>query len=113
MRMLYNSIIACLVMCHAFYHLLIFFNFSGISSECKTVWNRIRPDILPSLIWVQTVCISYLLYQQMTLAGSHLVGEERACWFTWFFFLVPSAMGVSAVCDCGISLSYPIFLKNN
>ena len=25
-------------------------------SECQTVWIQIRPDILSSLIWIQTIC---------------------------------------------------------
>ena len=31
------------------------------TSECQTVWFKIRPDILLGLIWVQTVCIGYQL----------------------------------------------------
>ena len=43
---------------------------------------------------------------------NHLDGEERAGCFAWFVFLVSrdccvalprGAMGLSAVCDCGIS----------
>ena len=43
-----------------------------------------------------------------------LMGEERAGCFAWFVFLVPrggwvalprGAVGLSAVCDCGISWS--------
>ena len=37
---------------------------SGIWSECQIVWIQIRPDKMPGLIWIQTVCKSY---QQMTL----------------------------------------------
>ena len=37
---------------------------SGIQSECQTVWNQIRPDILSGLIRFQTVCKSN---QQTTL----------------------------------------------
>ena len=37
---------------------------SGLPSECKTIWIQIRPDVLLSLIWIQTVCIGY---QQTTL----------------------------------------------
>ena len=46
------------------------------------------------------------------LASHHLDGEEGAGCFTWFVFLVSpdccvalplGAMGLSAVCDCGIS----------
>ena len=38
--------------------LLSFFKitFFKKSSECQTVWNQIRPDILSGLIWVQAVC---------------------------------------------------------
>ena len=28
------------------------FFFSGISSECQTVWIQFRPDVLSGLIWV-------------------------------------------------------------
>ena len=46
------------------------------------------------------------------LVVNHLDGEERAGCFAWFVLLVSrdgcvalprSAMGLSAVCDCGIS----------
>ena len=36
---------------------------------CQTVWIQNRPDILPGLIWVQTVCKGY---QQMTQGGKEL-----------------------------------------
>ena len=40
--------------------------FSGLPSECqKTVWIKIRPEILSGLILIQTVC-------QKTLAGEEL-----------------------------------------
>ena len=39
-------------------HLLPTF-LSGIPSECQTVWNQIRPDILSGLILVQTICKGY------------------------------------------------------
>ena len=56
-----------------FCRLLFFFkstfskNLSGIPSECQTVWNQIRPDILSDLIWVQTVCKGY---QQTTIIAT-------------------------------------------
>ena len=40
--------------------------FSGIPSECQTVWIQIRPDVLSGLVWIQTVCNGY---QQTTLVG--------------------------------------------
>ena len=49
---------------------------------------------------------------------NHLDGEERAGCFALFVFLVSrdfcaalpnGAMGLSAVCDCGISGSYSLF----
>ena len=43
---------------------------SGIPPECQTVGIQIRPDILLSLIWVQTVCKGY---QKMTLEDKELV----------------------------------------
>ena len=59
-----------------FYRLLIFFkiNFfkkflSGIPSDCQTVWNQIRPDIMSGLIWSQTVNNGC---QQTTLAGKEI-----------------------------------------
>ena len=51
------------------------------------------------------------------LLCTHLDGEERACCFALFVFLVPrdccvalpdDAMGLSAVCVCGISSSYSL-----
>ena len=50
---------------------------------------------------------------------NHLDGKERAGWFAKYIFLVSrdgnvalprGAMGLFAVCDCGISLSYSLFL---
>ena len=62
--------------CMLFCRLLIFFQnqllrkiLPEIPSECQTVWNQIRPDILSGLIWVQTVCTGY---QQTTLVGKEL-----------------------------------------
>ena len=43
---------------------------SGIPSECLTVWIQITPDILYSLILVQTVC---KVFQQMTLVDNDLI----------------------------------------
>ena len=34
-------------------------NIAGIPSECHTIWIQIRPDILLSLIWLQTVRKGY------------------------------------------------------
>ena len=45
---------------------------SGIHSQCQTVWIQIRPDVVSSLIWVQTVCKSY---QQTTLVDKELIAE--------------------------------------
>ena len=39
--------------------------FSGLPLECQTVWIKIRPDKMSSLILIQTVC-------QQTLAGKEL-----------------------------------------
>ena len=41
--------------------------FSGIPLEFQTLWFWIRPSVLSSLIWVQTIGKSY---QQPTLAGN-------------------------------------------
>ena len=38
---------------------------SGMPSQCQTVWIQIRPDKLSGLIWVQTVCKSYLQTRQV------------------------------------------------
>ena len=54
---------------------------SRISSECLTVWIRIRPDILSGLIWVQTVCKDY---QHTTLVDKKL---KVKVWVTRFFIL--------------------------
>ena len=51
---------------------------------------------------------------------NHLDVEERAGCFSWFVFLVsrdccvalpPSAMGLSAVCDSGISWPYSLTIS--
>ena len=44
--------------------------FSGMPSECQTVWMQIRLNVLSGLIWVQTV---YIDYQQTTLVGKELI----------------------------------------
>ena len=52
---------------------------SGTLSECQMVWIQIRMDVLPVLIWVQTVCKDH---QQMTnspLAGKELRQSVRQC----------------------------------
>ena len=46
---------------------------SEVSSECQTVWTRIRPDDLSGLIWVQTVCEGY---QQKSLVDKELKTRE-------------------------------------
>ena len=38
-----------------------------ITSECYTVWNQIRPNIMLGLIWIQIICKGY---RQMKLAGT-------------------------------------------
>ena len=55
---------------HAFFRLTADFffqnqlfrkRFSGIPSECQTVWIQIRPDILSGLIWFQlTACLKVI-----------------------------------------------------
>ena len=73
-----------------FCRLLIFFkiNFfrkilSGISSECQTVWIKIRPNILSGLVSVQTVCKGY---QQMTLGGKELKNYQFCLYPCQLFF---------------------------
>ena len=39
---------------------------SGIPSECQTVEFQISPDILSSLVWVQTVCKGYQQTTQLS-----------------------------------------------
>ena len=46
----------------------------SVPFECQTDWIQIRPDILPGLIWVQTVCKSY---QQMTLGDNEFKNDFR------------------------------------
>ena len=46
---------------------------SEIPSECQSVWNQIRFNILSGLIWVQTVCKSY---QEMALVGKDFRREK-------------------------------------
>ena len=52
--------------------MLLFFNLSGILSECQTVCIQIKPSILLGLIWGQTGCKDY---QQMTPVGKDLSAE--------------------------------------
>ena len=42
---------------------------SGIPSGCQRDWIQNGPDVLSSLIWVQSVCRSY---EQTTLVGNEL-----------------------------------------
>ena len=50
-----------------FFHcLLVFFRinfllkfFSGVLSECQTVWTQIRPGIILGLIWALNLCDGY------------------------------------------------------
>ena len=72
-KLMFHSF-ACWVILHSFLSTVdSFFDFffqkdlSGIPSKCQTVWIQIRPDILSSLIWIQTVCKGY--QQQMPLVG--------------------------------------------
>ena len=51
---------------------------SGIPSECQTDWIQISPDVLSSLIWVQSACKGY---QQMTLVENEL--NKPADLFIW------------------------------
>ena len=55
------------VVCWFFFFKINFFekNLSGVPSDCQTDWIQIRPDILSSLIWVQSVC---KVYQQIALS---------------------------------------------
>ena len=48
-----------------------------VSSECQTVWIQILPNILSSLIWVQTVCKGY---QQTALVGKELMRTIQVNW---------------------------------
>ena len=61
---------------------------------------------------VLIVLCFFVRYFMSILVFNHLDGEERASCFAWFVFLVSrdccvallrGAMGLSAVCDCGIS----------
>ena len=81
-----------------FYYCAIFNSLSAglfpIPSGCQTVWVQIRPDILSSLIWVQTVCKGY---QQMT--------KVLACWqrvkyikTSWYYFLAKTLFKVNFIC---------------
>ena len=50
--------------------------FWGISFECQTNWIHIRPNILSGLIWIQTVCKSFL---QTALGGKELTQGAVLC----------------------------------
>ena len=65
--------------------------------------------------WESVIVLSLcfvVCYFMSILVFNYLGGEERVGCFAWFVFLVPrdgcvalprGAIGVSAVCDCGIS----------
>ena len=76
---------------------------SGIPSECQTVWNQIRPDVLSGLIWVQTVCEGY---QQTTL-----VGKEFYDYFSNYQDLSKSIRAIREDNGTFYSLSNPFLLN--
>ena len=55
---------------------------SGIPSECLTVWNQIRPDIMSGLNWVQTVCKGYHLFVWLLYVPSQQLWSLRDGQFT-------------------------------
>ena len=72
--------------------------------------------ILPLWDSVIVLCIVVRYF----VVCNHLDGEERAGCFALFVFLMSrdccvallhGAMGLSAVCNCGISISFSIFLE--
>ena len=102
-----------------FHVVLLFANFfqnqlfrktvSGIPSDCQTIWIQIRPKVLPSLIWVQTVCKSY---QQMTLVGKE--GNFACCFIILDFFskliflkILSGISSVSNSLDLNQALHFP------
>ena len=48
----------------------------SIPSGCQTDWVQMRPDILPGLIWVQTVCKGYQQIPKLPLADKELNTEQ-------------------------------------
>ena len=68
-----------------FQNQLFWKRFSGIPSECQTVWIQIRPDILSGLIWFQTICPKVISRSD----GASRQRVSFACFFSsdsWFFF---------------------------
>ena len=57
----YTSGKFCMLFCHMliFFKIDIFENVFQEHHQCQTVWIQIRPEILSSQIWVQTVYIGY------------------------------------------------------
>ena len=95
---------------HAFLSSAVFFQYlrfwkilSGILSECQTIRNQIRPDVLSGLIWVQTVC---KCYQQTTL-----VDKDFCDYFSNYQYLSKSIRAISEDNGTFYSLSNPILLN--
>ena len=60
-------------------------DFSGIPSECQTVWIQIRPpDTLSGLIWFQTVCKGYQQATNVATSGER-VNICTLCMSVFFF----------------------------
>ena len=54
--------------------LFVFKNHSGTLSECSTVWNQIRTNVLSVMIWVQTV---FKDSHQMTKVAARKEGVKK------------------------------------
>ena len=56
--------------------------FRNTRSECQTVWNQIRTDILSVLICVQTVCKDYQQTTKFAASRERVKGSDSVstCW---------------------------------
>ena len=73
-------------------------------------------------MWESVIVLCFGVRYSLFWFCSRLDGEERPGCFAWFVFLVSrggcvalprGAMGLSAVCECGITWSYSLFLLVN
>ena len=81
---------------------------SGLSSECQTVWIQIRPYILWSLIWVQTVCKKYQITEAPP-AGKELTKR----YIVLIYPLNVSSSKIKCNCICYLTVSHKIKFENS
>ena len=87
-----------------FFHNQLLRKQSGIPSECQTFWIQIRPDVLPGLIWVQTVCKGY---EQTTIVSKEFnTIYDFKCWIEINMYSVSFSMRIRYTRDHNETWTY-------